>query len=355
MGKGSWCAQSCGTTGARTGATISAQPARGGVRTEFRLVNQVGTLVANGDTQGNFIEGCLSGPFGDGQDCTPSYDFTETHFADKLRDSETDNDYFGARYFNSTMGRFISPDDFGGHLENPQTLNKYAHAGNNPLTNTDPSGHDFYQSCNKASATCGNQNIGTKDNPINHLVLGTTDSNGKFSAGVVTSASLSDPNSGNSAVVNGTGVQVTSAAGTAQGIFINGTPSAEIQGQGAGFDQFSFHIDSNYAQRGVLAAGTATYLGRGGRRGMIDTINSIKVNGHGPFRYAEESTPFGNPFHLGSDNFRFSTGSDPEDNNYGPSPHFAVPRAGGGSSDFHVDSKTGPIHLPCALVGVGCY
>ena len=82
----------------------------GGARTEFRLVNAVGTLVANGDTQGNFIEGCLSGPFGDGEDCSPSYDFTETHFADKLRDAETDNDYFGARYFNSIMGRFLSPD-----------------------------------------------------------------------------------------------------------------------------------------------------------------------------------------------------------------------------------------------------
>jgi hypothetical protein len=88
---------------------------------------------------------------------------------------------------------------------------------------------------------------------------------------------------------------------------------------------------------------------------MVDAINALSVNGHGPFRYSEESTIFGNPLHPGSDNFRFSTGPDPEHNNYGPSPHFAVPRAGGGSGDFHVDSKTGPAHLPCALVGIGCY
>jgi hypothetical protein len=31
------------------------------------------------------------------------------------------------------MGRFLSPDDFGGHLEDPQTLNKYAYVGNNPF------------------------------------------------------------------------------------------------------------------------------------------------------------------------------------------------------------------------------
>jgi hypothetical protein len=34
-------------------------------------------------------------------------------------------------------GRFMSPDPLGGHLENPQSLNKYVYALNNPLTNTD--------------------------------------------------------------------------------------------------------------------------------------------------------------------------------------------------------------------------
>jgi RHS repeat-associated protein len=322
----------------------------------FALNDWVGTKREVTNSAGSYSTSFSSGPFGDYQSQGGSgTDPSEQHFTGKHRDIESGLDYFPARYYNSYLGRFMSPDDVGGHLEDPQTLNLYSYVGNNPLSRTDPSGHDFYQSCDKASATCGNQNIGTNDNPVNHLVLGTTDSNGKFSAGIVTSASLSDPNSGNSAVVNGTGVQVTSAAGTAQGIFINGTPSADIKGQGAGFDQFSFHIDSNYAQRGVLAAGTATYLGSGGKQGMIDTINSIKVNGNGPFRYSEESTRFGNPFHPGEDNFRFSTGSDPENVNYGPSPHFAVPRGPGDTGDFHVDSKTGPAHLPCALVGIGCY
>ncbi len=123
----------------------------GGVRTEFRLVNAVGTLVANGDSQGNFVEGCLSGPFGDGQDCNPNYDYTETHFADKLRDAATNNDYFGARYFNSTMGRFLSPDWSSSpeavpyaNLSDPQSLNLYGYAGNNPLSRIDADGHNWF-------------------------------------------------------------------------------------------------------------------------------------------------------------------------------------------------------------------
>ncbi|MGH9815422.1 MAG: RHS repeat-associated core domain-containing protein, partial [Candidatus Acidiferrales bacterium] len=64
------------------------------------------------------------------------------------RDAETGNDYFGARYFASRMGRWLSPDwssapvavpyvDFS----NPQTLNLYAYVENNPITGIDPDGH----------------------------------------------------------------------------------------------------------------------------------------------------------------------------------------------------------------------
>ena len=61
-------------------------------------------------------------------------------YTGKERDAESGNDYFGARYFKSNMGRFMSPDPVGGSLLNPQTLNKYAYVINNPLTNTDPTG-----------------------------------------------------------------------------------------------------------------------------------------------------------------------------------------------------------------------
>jgi RHS repeat-associated protein len=66
----------------------------------------------------------------------------------KERDQESGLDYFGARYYGSTMGRFLSPDWAAkampvpyAKLDNPQTLNLYAYVGNNPLSRTDPTGH----------------------------------------------------------------------------------------------------------------------------------------------------------------------------------------------------------------------
>ena len=60
------------------------------------------------------------------------------------------NDYFGARYYSSAMGRFMSPDwangadavpyaDFG----NPQSLNLYGYVRNNPLAGVDADGHNY--------------------------------------------------------------------------------------------------------------------------------------------------------------------------------------------------------------------
>jgi RHS repeat-associated protein len=67
---------------------------------------------------------------------------THSKFNGKERDTESGLDDFPARYFTSSMGRFMSPDPMGGHLEDPQTLNRYAYARNNPTSLTDPTGLD---------------------------------------------------------------------------------------------------------------------------------------------------------------------------------------------------------------------
>jgi RHS repeat-associated protein len=67
----------------------------------------------------------------------------------KERDAESGNDFFGARYYTSTMGRFLTPDwaekpvDVPyAHFGNPQSLNLYSYVQNNPTTVGDPDGHD---------------------------------------------------------------------------------------------------------------------------------------------------------------------------------------------------------------------
>lgn len=86
-------------------------------------------------------------------------DGVRQQFTSKERDNETGLDYFGARYYSSSQGRFTSPDpqniifekDQGktaeernrilqAYLFQPQNWNKYAYTRNNPLAYTDPNG-----------------------------------------------------------------------------------------------------------------------------------------------------------------------------------------------------------------------
>jgi RHS repeat-associated protein len=84
-----------------------------------------------------------------------------TRLTTKERDNETGLDYFLARYYSSTQGRFTSPDEFAGgphelfvqtgdskkqalpyaEIVQPQSLNKYTYVYNNPCRYTDPDGH----------------------------------------------------------------------------------------------------------------------------------------------------------------------------------------------------------------------
>ncbi|MGH8244958.1 MAG: RHS repeat-associated core domain-containing protein, partial [Gammaproteobacteria bacterium] len=53
-------------------------------------------------------------------------------FTGKERDAESGLDYFLARYFSGTQGRFLSVDSAGPDFSNPQTFNKYTYVNNNP-------------------------------------------------------------------------------------------------------------------------------------------------------------------------------------------------------------------------------
>jgi RHS repeat-associated protein len=79
--------------------------------------------------------------------------FSRSLFTGKERDTESGNDYFEARYYNSAMGRFMSPDRPGDQQkEDPQSMNLYSYVRNRPLTSTDPTGRF---ECKGDSSFCG--------------------------------------------------------------------------------------------------------------------------------------------------------------------------------------------------------
>jgi RHS repeat-associated protein len=123
----------------------------------------------------------------------------------KERDTESGLDYFNARYYGSSMGRFMSPDPSGlfyADQTNPQSLNLYSYVRNNPLINIDPTGLDCvyidpdsgqYQGWN--AGDCDNSTT-ARANAGNYFDGHVTDVN-ENSSGQVTSfgGNPDDPNS----------------------------------------------------------------------------------------------------------------------------------------------------------------
>ncbi|MGC8550638.1 MAG: RHS repeat-associated core domain-containing protein [Acidobacteriaceae bacterium] len=76
----------------------------------------------------------------------------------KERDSESGNDYFGARYYSSNDARFMSPDWSAkvepvpyAKLGDPQSLNLYGYMLDSPLDGVDQDGHCKGPNCDRVT------------------------------------------------------------------------------------------------------------------------------------------------------------------------------------------------------------
>src|SRR3990172_1662708 len=80
-------------------------------------------------------------PYGEGFN-DPNVDYLQnTHeYTAKELDEDTGLYYYGARYYNPSIGRFMSVDPAGGDQTDPQSWNKYAYVQNNPFKFADPDG-----------------------------------------------------------------------------------------------------------------------------------------------------------------------------------------------------------------------
>jgi len=112
----------------------------------YRLTDHLGSSVATITSPNPPFNIQDYAPFGqlfNGSSSNDPYKFTG-----KERDAESGLDYFGARYYGSNMGRWMSPDWSAkqepvpySKLDNPQTLNLYSYVQNNPLSSFDDDGH----------------------------------------------------------------------------------------------------------------------------------------------------------------------------------------------------------------------
>ncbi len=111
----------------------------------FQVIDPLGTRHVQTNSIAWPEEQFTNLPFRDGMTASPApnpppdtaEDSTPLHFTGKERDAESGNDYFGARYYASTMGRFTSPDPsqlYFADPSNPQSLNLYNYVQNNPWT-----------------------------------------------------------------------------------------------------------------------------------------------------------------------------------------------------------------------------
>jgi RHS repeat-associated protein len=92
------------------------------------------------NTAGQIVGQQATFPFGESWYSSSGNEFVFTSYQ---RDAESGLDYAMARYYDSTVGRFCSADPLGGHPDNPQTWNRYAYVGNDPVNLTDPSGRGW--------------------------------------------------------------------------------------------------------------------------------------------------------------------------------------------------------------------
>jgi RHS repeat-associated protein len=67
---------------------------------------------------------------------------TDYGYTGQKRDASANLVYYGARYYDPALARFIQPDTIVPNPMDPQSLNRYSYVRNNPVNRIDPTGHE---------------------------------------------------------------------------------------------------------------------------------------------------------------------------------------------------------------------
>lgn len=99
----------------------------------------LGSPVAATDHNGNLLWRESYEPYGERLQYEDNA-ANELWYTGKQEEREFGINYFGARWYDPTMGRFLAIDPVGFNDENIQSFNRYAYANNNPYLYVDPDG-----------------------------------------------------------------------------------------------------------------------------------------------------------------------------------------------------------------------
>jgi RHS repeat-associated protein len=119
-----------------------------GAEAIFYHPDHLGSTNVTSDGAGNLVESCEYMPYGtrarNEVTTSPGHQVTSYLFTGKELDS-TGLYYYGARYYDPDIGRFITADTIVQSPYDPQSLNRYSYCRNNPINYIDPTGHNWWK------------------------------------------------------------------------------------------------------------------------------------------------------------------------------------------------------------------
>ena len=108
-----------------------------GTNTRYYHTDHLGSSSVITDGSGNSVQSIYYYPYGEIHTNNGS-DVARYKFTGQEYDAETGLYYYGARYYDPKLARFITADTIVQDFSDPQTLNRYSYARNNPINLIDP-------------------------------------------------------------------------------------------------------------------------------------------------------------------------------------------------------------------------
>jgi RHS repeat-associated protein len=127
----------------RSGYLLSGDTTKGpAIGTYFYHRNHINSSSVITDANGNVTARMVYLPFGElSQANSSGGDVVTSKFTGQEYDEELGLYYYGARYYDPAIGRFISADSIVPSASDAQAFNRYTYARDNPIVYVDPTGH----------------------------------------------------------------------------------------------------------------------------------------------------------------------------------------------------------------------